>query len=115
MTLTASASAFRSALLALGPRSKYSPFPHELRRLALAHLQLARQHQLSDKLAAKQLHLSRATLLRWELLAPPSFHELALFQPPAPAPLSFSICGPRGLRLDGLDLDAVVALWSKLS
>jgi hypothetical protein len=117
MTLTASARAFRAAVLALGPRAKNSTFPPELRRLALAHLVLARRHQLSDPDAAKQLGICLDTLLRWEQSPPPAFHELTLFQPPAPTktPLSFSVSGPRGLRLDDLDLDAVVAIWTKLS
>lgn len=117
MTLTASAKSFRAAVLALGPRAKNATFPPQLRRLALAHLVLARRQQLSDSDAAKQLGLCLDTLLRWEQSPPPAFQELTLFQPPTSsnAPLSFSVSGPRGLRLDGLDLDSVVALWCQLS
>ena len=117
MTLSASAKAFRSALLALGPRAKNSPFPPHLRQLALAHLQLALRKNIPPQKAAKQLGLCLDSLLRWQAEAAPLFHEITLAPLPSPPspPLFLSVSGPRGLQLHGLDLDTVVALWNKLS
>lgn len=117
MTLSASAKAFRDAVHDLGPRAKNSRFSPQLRQLALAHLQLARRRNLSDHQAAKQLGICSDTLLRWAQDDPPSFHEITIAHPqiPAPAPLSFTVSGPQGLQLAGLDLDTLVALWRRLS
>jgi hypothetical protein len=65
---------------------------------------------------ANELGVPATTLLRWcrvlEETAPSFFRPVLLLDDGAP---TFTLYGPAGTRVEGLDLDTLVTLWRRLS
>ncbi len=113
---------FRAAQQALGARGRTTPYPPELRALALTHLKERRAAGTSLRVVATELEVGANTLRKWSgqgerpraavrrvLLTSPTRSKV-----PA-SPRTVLVHGPAGLRIEGLDVAMVAALWRELS
>jgi transposase len=113
---------FRTALRALGERGPTTPYPPELRALGLSHLKERQAAGASLREVASELGIGNDTLRRWTrrrertraAVRPVRLAIRAESTMPVSAG-TFLVHGPAGLRIDGLDLATVVALWKALS
>jgi hypothetical protein len=69
---------------------------------------------------APDLGLSQTTLVRWKLQARrdpglPHMRPVSVLPMPPTFTGAISVSGPRGLRIEGLDFDAVVELFRRLA
>jgi hypothetical protein len=88
-------------------------FPKDLKREVVAYCDERRRAGAGWGRVAEELGLCRATLERWAADGKrPAFSAVEIVQV-APRE-SVIVSGPRGLRVEGLDLDGVVELWRRL-
>ncbi len=100
-------------------RRRGNVYPAELRRDIESYLRDRLEDGGSPHAVARELRISQTTLKRWTLQARrdpgvPHLRPVSVL----PAPPSFagpiSVGGPCGLRIEGLDLDAVAELIRRL-
>lgn len=116
----ARAKEFRSALAALGPRSPTTTYPPELRALALTHVKERRAEGASLREVASELGVGSDSILRWQ--RGPRRRRAAVVRRVAIAPRvtepttpeSIVVHGPAGVRVEGMDVNAIVALFKEL-
>lgn len=98
------------------------PYPLVLRRDAVAYVEARRKQGVGLVAAARELGVSAFSINRWRTdlgsETEPPFRPVVLAEPLAlpyrAEPSGLVVHGPAGLRLEGLDLGAVVELWRRL-
>lgn len=108
------------ALVAAARHTKYGPYPAELRRKLTAYAAQQTKRGASSSIIAAELGVSDKTIQHWlrettTSRRPPRVMRAVKVVEPKEDDPSFSVEGPQGLRLIGLSLDDVAALWRKLS
>ena len=105
------------AQLANAPRSGPGRGLPRALRLEVARYAATRSLEgASITVVARELGIPTATLRRWIASASDdAFEVVHLVTPPASVPATFSLTGPAGVRVEGLDLDALAALLRKLA
>lgn len=88
-------------------------FPGEVRARAIAYVDRRRSDGATDEQIARELGIPAMTFRRWVGSRSAAFRAVAVIEEAASAPLV--VHGPRGLRVEGLDLDHLVELWGRLS
>ena len=92
-------------------------YPAAIRERAIAYVGRRRAEGVADEAIGRELGISPMTFRRWVGARPSAFTLATIVEPEAAAPPSGALVvhGPRGLRVEGLDLAAVVELWERLS
>jgi len=114
---------FRRAVQAQMPsRGRGRRFPVELRSQAVTITEDAVRVGWGEAQVAKELGVNAVTLKRWieraqeEERFPPALQPVAVVEAAAERrQASVVVHGPSSLRVEGLDLDDLAALWRKLS
>jgi len=91
------------------------PAPFRAAAVALARTQLRRGHAVDP--VAEALGVTPQTLARWLRRAAPRLRPVGVIGPPPPAdppPSTVVLVTPHGLRVEGLDPEAVVAVLRAL-
>ena len=108
---TPTAQDLNGRLLAAGPRRRGRTIPPDLRKQIVEYCQRALREGQSYAAVAAELDLSVQTLRNW---APrPTFIPVSVT--PAPAPERIVVCGPHGLRIEGLTIAHVAELLRSLA
>jgi hypothetical protein len=123
MALDTSARALQEFAAHLSPEEKRRGYPAQFKAQALAYFEEQSRLGFSEQQIARQLGICQPTLNRWLLQnSPSSFSFVALAPSPSPAsplpPVSssgFTVSGPYGLRIEGLQLGELVELFRGLS
>ena len=105
----------RTALSKLGEMGRGKRYPRALLEKMLSYT-VARRRQGATLLAVGgELGMNWKTLARWvgERKAAPRFERVQVAAPAA-APRTLVVHGPRGLRIEGLDVDGVAELVRRL-
>ena len=105
----------RTALSKLGEMGRGKRYPRALLEKMLSYT-VARRRQGATLLAVGgELGMNWKTLARWvgERRAAPRFERVQVAAPAA-APRTLVVHGPRGLRIEGLDVDGVAELVRRL-
>ncbi len=114
---------FRQAVRAQMPgRGRGRRFPSALRSEAVEIAEDAARAGWDVRQVAQKLGLNAVTLKRWleraqeEERFPPTLRAVGVVEP-APKERHFRVVvhGPNALRVEGLDLDDLAALWRKLA
>jgi len=104
----------RAELLELGPRGRGRAYPKGLLEKLLSYTVARRRQGAKLVEVAAELGMKDQTLSRWlgERRAPKQFVQVvaAPAAVAAPASLALVVHGPRGLRIEGLDVAAVAEL-----
>ena len=104
----------REALRAVVRRGRGRPYPAALRNRVVAFAEQRRSAGVSAERIAGEVGLPAWTLTRW-LARKPAFVPVEIVQSVEPVAPRIVVHGPRGLRIEGLDLGAVVELVARLS
>jgi len=92
-------------------------YPAELRERAAAYIRRRRDEGVSDQTIADEIGVGVMTFVRW--VGPRRTSVALAFAPArvieAAPPSRYTVHGPRGMRLEGLTVGDVAALWSALS
>lgn len=88
-------------------------FPREVRARAMTYVDRRRSDGATDQQIARELGIAAMTFRRWVGSRTAAFRAVAVVDESPSAPLV--VHGPRGLRVEGLDLDHLVELWGRLS
>lgn len=102
----------QQALSTLGPRGKGKPYPKGLLEKLLSYT-VARRRQGAQVIeVAGELGMNWRTLTRWlgERRSAKRFERVEVVATAAPAASTLIVHGPRGLRIEGLDLAGVAEL-----
>ena len=102
-------------LSVLGPRGRGRPYPKGLLEKILSYT-VARRRQGADLLTVSaELGISSKTLERWlgARRSSPRFKRVQVESAPA-ATQALVVHGPRGLRIEGLDVNGVAELLQRL-
>ena len=100
-------------LSTLGPRGRGRPYPKGLLEKLLSYTVARRRQGAKVVEVATELGMKFQTLARWvgEKRAAKRFERVEVVAVPASAaPRAIVVHGPRGLRIEGLDLDGVAEL-----
>lgn len=91
-------------------------YPVEIRERAVAFIERRRREGASEGTIGRELGISPMTFRRWAGRRSSGF-MLATVDAPFASPVGVVVVvhGPRGLRIEGLDLEGVAALWERLS
>jgi hypothetical protein len=103
----------RKLLAEIGPRGRGRPYPKGLLEKVLSYT-VARRRQGAELLAVgEELGMSWKTLARWlgGKRKTRRFGRVEVVSPPARA---LTVHGPRGLRIEGLDLEGIAELVQRL-
>lgn len=105
------------AQLATAPRSGPGKGLPRALRLEVAQYTAARRVDGTPVAeVARELGINAQTLRRWMASATEdAFEVVHLVAPTTPATATFTLTGPAGVRVEGLDLDALVVLLRKLA
>jgi hypothetical protein len=115
MSRAETAQALKQAL-ASAPRSGVGRgYPVEIRERAAAFVERRRREGASEGAIGRELGISPMTFRRWVARRSSSGFVLATVDAARPTPLGVVVHGPRGIRIEGLDLDGVAALLERLS
>jgi len=103
----------RKMLLELGPRGRGRPYPKGLLEKVLSYT-VARRRQGAELLAVSgELGISGKTLERW-LGSKRRARQFERVEVVTPSTHVLTVHGPRGLRIEGLDVDGVAELVRRL-
>lgn len=111
---------FRAALAALGARSPTTPYPPELRALAVAHVKERCAQGASMREMASELGVGPDSIRRWQSgrrRRPVVVRRVAI-APRATAARtveSIVVHGPAGVRIEGMGVSAIAALFKELA
>jgi len=103
----------KQTLSTLTPRGRGKPYPKGLLEKLLSYTVARRRQGATLLTIGTELGMSWRTLARWtgERKSKPQFERVAVVAPPSvPPPKGLVVHGPRGLRIEGLDLAAVAEL-----
>jgi hypothetical protein len=90
-------------------------YPPALRLRAATYIAQRRSEGVTDEQIAREIGVSAMTFRRWVGARRGSF-AVATVVDATPAPVAAIVVhGPCGLRVEGLSVDEVAALWSRLS
>lgn len=104
--------------LASAPRNSVGrAYPLAIRERATAFIERRRREGASDEGIGRELGISPMTFRRWvaRRSASASSFMLATVDTPPPPAMGIVVHGPRGVRIEGLDLAGVAALLERLS
>jgi hypothetical protein len=91
-------------------------YPAAIRERAIAYVGRRRAEGVADEAIGRELGISPMTFRRWVGARPSAFTVATVVEPAPAAPSGpLVVQGPRGLRIEGLDLAGVVELWERLS
>jgi predicted transcriptional regulator len=103
------------AQLATAPRSGPGKgLPRALRLEVAQHAATRRADGTPIAQIARELGINAQTLRRWMLETRDAFGVVHVV-PHSVAPATFTLTGPSGIRVEGLDLDALAALLRRLA
>ncbi len=94
------------------------PYPEALRAAAVDYQREREREGASLRAVAAELGLSDATLARWSRRPPESpvvFRAIEVVAEPAERRDAIVVHGPRGLRIEGLSVEALARLIERLS
>ena len=102
----------RQALSTLGPRGRGKPYPKGLMGSLLSYTVARRRQGTTVRAIADELGMSWQTLSRWTggKKDGQRFARVEVVTAPTAVTPTLVVHGPRGLRIEGLDLDGVVEL-----
>lgn len=104
----------RQALSTLGPRGRGKPYPKGLMGSLLSYTVARRRQGTTVRAIADELGMSWQTLSRWTggRTSGQRFErvEVVAAAPAEASSRTLVVHGPRGLRIEGLDLDGVAEL-----
>jgi transposase len=105
----------KQTLSTLGPRGRGKPYPKGLLEKLLSYTVARRRQGATLVEIGTEIGISWKTLGRWlsGRKGKPRFQEVAVVAAPAVA-RSIIVHGPRGLRIEGLDLNGVAELVRRL-
>jgi transposase len=112
----------RAALAGTERRGAGRPYPAALRREVVAYVKARRDQGIGLVAAAREIGVSAFSVTRWrsaQRSGPEStFRKVVVTESCADAvileTMGIVVHGPRGLRLEGLPLQAVAELWQRL-
>lgn len=114
--------AIRTELEQLGARGRGRAYPDSIRRRAVAYYRSRRDEGVAIADIGPELGLPWQTVQRWAASEGPREMQPASFAPveildalPTDKRGSLVVHGPAGLRIEGLDMDALVELCRRLS
>jgi transposase len=105
-------------LSTLGPRGRGRPYPKGLLEKLLSYTVARRRQGASVLEVAAELGMNWRTLTRWvgEKKAARRFERVEVVATPTPASArALVVHGPRGLRIEGLDLAGLVELMRRVA
>jgi hypothetical protein len=114
MSRAETGSALKQALASATRAGVGRAYPVEIRERAVAFIERRRREGASEGTIGRELGISPMTFRRWAGRRCSGF-VLATVDAPFAAPVGVVVHGPRGLRIEGLDLEGVAALWERLS
>jgi hypothetical protein len=88
-------------------------YPAELRGQVVGYARRRREEGAADERIARELGLAAMTLRRWAGVRASAFAATEVIE--GLSERQFVVHGPRGLRVEGLDLGQVAELWVRLS
>lgn len=108
----------RRAVRSLESRGRGSRYPSELQAELVAYTRAQRESGVGLKEIGREVDVPWRTLARWSI-APRRARGQRAFRrvevdAVASGPVSLSVSGPHGLRIDGLDLDGIAELLRRL-
>lgn len=106
--------ALRQALASAERSGVGRAYPAAIRVRATAYVERRRAEGISDEAIGQELGISPMTFRRWVGGRSTAFAVATVCDEPGPS-AGIVVHGPRGLRIEGLDLAGVVALWERLS
>ena len=115
MSRVETALALKQALASAARSGVGRAYPAELRERAAAFVERRRREGASEGEIGRELGISPMTFRRWVAPRSTSGFVLATVDAPRPAPIQIVVHGPHGIRIEGLDVDGVVALLERLS
>ena len=101
------------ALGKLEARGQGRAYPVELREKIIAYVRERRADGGGLKAIGDELGVAWRTLAHWGSSTNGAFRRVEVATPPLPA--TFTVHGPRGVRVDGLDLDELAELLRRLA
>ena len=114
MSRAETGSALKQALASAERSGVGRAYPAAIRERVIAYVERRRAEGVADEAIGRELGISPMTFRRWAGRRASGF-VLATVDAPFAAPVGVVVHGPRGLRIDGLDLEGVAALWERLS
>ena len=114
MSRAETGSALKQALASAERSGVGRAYPAAIRERVIAYVERRRAEGVADEAIGRELGISPMTFRRW-VGGRTSAFALATFVELAAPSSSLIVHGPRGLRIDGLDLEGVAALWERLS
>jgi transposase len=105
----------RAELAGMSRRGRGHRYPPELRARVIAYAAALHRHGVTPKEIGDELGMDWRTLTRW--LAEerdPGFAQVVVHDDGHKAAVRVVVHGPGGLRIEGLDLDALTELLRKL-
>ncbi len=105
--------ALRQALASAERSGVGRAYPAAIRDRATAYVERRRAEGISDEAIGHELGISPMTFRRWVGSRSTAFAVATVCDEPRPS--GIVVHGPRGLRIEGLDLAGLVALWERLS
>ena len=109
----------KQELSKLGPRGRGRPYPKGLLETLLSYTVARRRQGAKVVEVAAELGMKFHTLARWlgeRRATTARFERVDVVAPPAPpAPRTLVVHGPRGLRIEGLDLTDVAELVRRVA
>ena len=112
------AEALRRAFGRLGPRGRGRRYPAELRSRTMAYVGKRRAEGATTKSIEGELGVTWTTLARWSSTdAEPGFAHVVVHADAGRKPDGdcLIVYGPAGLRIEGLNLDALAELLRRLA
>jgi len=105
----------RAAVQALGERRAGLRYPNEIRARVAEYVRQRRGDGEQLKVIAAELGMRRQLLRRWSESEPaPGASAFLPVSVVGDTPDGFVLHGPRGIRVEGLDIDALAALLVRL-
>jgi transposase len=109
------AAAFRAAVRHAGRRNARQRYPAAVRRQGVTYLAARRASRATASAVARELAVRRDTLLWWtrpRRASKPGFVPVTVVDGPADR---IVVHGPRGVRVEGMDLAGVAELLRRLA